>query len=445
MTTVSSGTEYDVFAGQTSNGIHVQTGGTLVAFSGGTISNTIFDGAGDVELSGGTAIGTVVQAGGLEGVFNGATDRSAFVSGGTIDDIGGTVSGAFIVLGTNNIEAGTSISTTIYSNSKETVGYYGIASGTRVNGGEEDVFGSAVDVVVSGTGVQIVGAGGISFDTVILPHNDTDFIDNREFVSSGGVASGTMVTGVGAALSVYDGGTTVSAQVLSFGLTDLSGGTAIATTLVGSESYQQLYVGTAIGTIVSSGAAENVFSGTTSNTIVLSGGLQENDGGVTINTKISNGGTGTVTNFGLASGTQIFSGGVLNVGGTASGTIVFGGGLESVTGGGASGSIVTSGGTQTISAGGMAYNATISNGAIQNDYGSANITTLNGIQFVFGTANNTTVSSGGVEVIESGGTGGFIVSAGGTFNVLAGGTATGGGVLSGGFVQDLWHDKRRHC
>jgi autotransporter passenger strand-loop-strand repeat protein len=93
----------------------------------------------------------------------------------------------------------------------------------------------------------------------------------------------------------------------------------------------------------------------------------------------------------------------------------------------------------------MAYNATISNGAIQNDYGSANITTLNGIQFVFATANNTTVSSGGVEVIESGGTGGFIVSAGGTFNVLAGGTATGGGVLSGGFVQDLWHDKRRHC
>jgi autotransporter passenger strand-loop-strand repeat protein/uncharacterized repeat protein (TIGR03803 family) len=86
---------------------------------------------------------------------------------------------------------------------------------------------------------------------------------------------------------------------------------------------------------------------------------------------------------------------------------------------------VNSGGLQNIYANGTATVTAFNAGGVQQDWGAASTTTLDGgQQFVFGTADSTVINSGG-QVVESGGAVSLTTIHGGEQDVYGGGTATG--------------------
>ena len=136
---VSSGQTFKVSSGQTSNGIEVLSGGTV-----------------DV-LSGGVASGTIVNSGGTDVVSAGGTDDGAQISGGT-QDVAGTASGTISTqaaprtslpavwpsLQSSAAACRTSFPVSLVSGADvasgiQNVSSGGTASGTIISGGTQDV------------------------------------------------------------------------------------------------------------------------------------------------------------------------------------------------------------------------------------------------------------------------------------------------------------------
>ena len=158
------------------------------------------------------------------------------------------------------------------------------------------------------------------------------------------------------------------------------------------------------------------------NVSVTSGAYQMvHIGGVGVGTVIGVNGRQVVYAGGTASGGTVLSGGGQMVSGTATGTTVSSGGWQIVSSGArANGGAVSAGGSQHIRTGGVA---------------SGTIVRLNGRQYVSagGRTSGIVLSSGGYQMVLNGATGvGTVMSAGGRQVVYAGGTASGGTVLSGG-------------
>jgi autotransporter passenger strand-loop-strand repeat protein len=113
--------------------------GELVVRAGGVVINAILDDngggmTGGLKVSaGGTAIGTTVNSGGFDHVFFGGIDSSAVVS------LGGL----------------------------QTIDSRGTASGATLNGGEQDVFGTASGTIVSSGGLQVVESGGVANASIV--------------------------------------------------------------------------------------------------------------------------------------------------------------------------------------------------------------------------------------------------------------------------------------
>jgi autotransporter passenger strand-loop-strand repeat protein len=83
--------------------------------------------------------------------------------------------------------------------------------------------------------------------------------------------------------------------------------------------------------------------------------------------------------------------------------------------------------------GGSDSNTTVSSGGIQYNYGLESATTVGGLAVVYGTANSTTITSHGLEYIESAGKGsGTLIASAGSEYVLAGGSNSSTTVSSGG-------------
>jgi autotransporter passenger strand-loop-strand repeat protein len=196
-----------------------------------------------------------------------------------------------------------------------------------------------------------------------------------------------------------------------------SGGVASGTKILSDGSESIAARGLDRGATVSGGGDQAVF-GSAANA-VLRGGHQD-DHGRTTSTTVSSGGREIVYSGGTASATVISSGGsaVVSSGGTASGAAVLSGGVESVT-------------TSGIDRG-----ATVSGGGDQAVFGSAaNAVLRGGRQDDHGRTTSTTVSSGGREIVYSGGTASAtVISSGGSATVSSGGVASGA-VISGGKLE----------
>ncbi|WP_420971556.1 AIDA repeat-containing protein [Bradyrhizobium sp. B120] len=318
------------------------------------------------------------------------------------------------------------------------------SSGSSNSAGQIYVLGTLVNAVVNGGGGVVLGT---------TPSNATGT----------GTAIGTTInSGI---MAVYSGSTASNTTVGSGGIR-LFNGSTINTTLSGGS--EQMWGGTTISTLIENGGYEyvsdtynNNFVGSAlaSNTTIQSSSEQIVGflgGGVATNTTIA-GGTQWIgyaafgsAGHGVASNTTITSGGIQLVApynyiatGTAVNTTVTGsgsiqyvgsgqysgsataisttliaGGEQIVWGGGpyspiASSTVISSGGAEIVSSGGIARTTVISAGGTE--------TVMAG-----GIASSTVISSGGTEVVSSGGTAsGITVNSGGTLIVIAGATVTG--------------------
>jgi autotransporter passenger strand-loop-strand repeat protein len=230
------------------------------------------------------------------------------------------------------------------------------------------------------------------------------------YTVSSGVTSNGLVLTSGNAEDVLAGGKATNTTVSSGGLQNVSsGGTASGTTAYGE---QQVFAGgVAYATTVEAGGVLYGNGSTESGTVVENRGLEQIGSASTdINATISSGGvqwaytSTTVSGATLNGGTQILGGltsstefgALATAGGTAIGNVVDSGGEEFVgTGATASGTILNSGGQQQV--GGSTewtYYYTAPTGA-----GVTMSTNLSG-----GIASNTTVNSGGDQIVSSGGT-----------------------------------------
>jgi autotransporter passenger strand-loop-strand repeat protein len=144
---------------------------------------------------------------------------------------------------------------------------------------------TASGAIVNSGGVEYVSSGGVASSTVVIGGNDD--------IYSGGVANGTILRSTVVVSSTNPG---AMETVVIGGAEYLSGGTASGTTVNSGSREIVSSGGTAIGATINSGGTEYVSSGgVASGTIVSSGGTEiVSSGGASYNTTVYNGGTLTV-------------------------------------------------------------------------------------------------------------------------------------------------------
>jgi autotransporter passenger strand-loop-strand repeat protein len=239
------------------------------------------------------------------------------------------------------------------------------------------------------------------------------------------------ITGSGSGLVVSDGarllisaGVETNLAIANGGMAILaSGGVLSAADIAGAAGLFVSSGGEAVlATLSAGGGLYLLAGGVTSDTNILSGSAEYVDGGSSFSPLIAHAATETVSSNGVVSGAEILNGGteVIYAGGVADGSEIFSGAVDAVFGG--------------------AANSTRINGGAQWDYGTVNNTIVSGggLQQVDtgGIANDTTLLNNGSEVVYSGGAAlGDIISAGGTVSVQ-GGSLTNATIAGGMLVVD---------
>ncbi len=177
---------------------------SLTVSSGQSVEDIlVLDGGSLHVLAGGTASDTMIEAGGSDLV-----------------DVGGDVTGTTIIGASGSTSAGT-----------ETV--YGSASSTTVlNGGFQDVWGTATNTTVNGEySIQEIESGGSATGTTIDGGGSID--GAYQMISAGGVASATTVNQGGDQM-VESGGIANGTIIMSGGMEEVyAGGTTNNTTIEG--------------------------------------------------------------------------------------------------------------------------------------------------------------------------------------------------------------------
>jgi autotransporter passenger strand-loop-strand repeat protein len=207
------------------------------------------------------------------------------------------------------------------------------------------------------------------------------------------------------------------------------------------------------GIEVQSGGVLKVLNGGTSfaATVYSGGSEQVSAGGIDLNAQVLSGGVEVVS--GAGSGAEVQ--GILSVGpgGFVSSTTIDSGGRV-VEFGKAAGTVVGNGGTQAVQKGALDSGASLYDGALQLVSGQAISTTIgsgaesdvekggvsldaaiSGTQLVFGTASAAVVSTGGSQIVESGGSAHATTLSGGSEVVSAGGVDSAA-QISGGTQLD---------
>ncbi len=204
----------------------------------------------------------------------------------------------------------------------------GTANATDVNSGTDNVFGTVSGTVIH-AGQEFVSSGGRASGTVVS-------FGGAQILLAGGLTTGTVISGGFEGVS----GGVASGTIISFGgMAVSSGGTASGAT-IGSGGVLQVFAGgAASATTISAGGLQYVFSGGIDAGGTILGQRQVWAGGVASGTQIGAGGIDYV--YGAASNTTIGSGGseIVQSGGTLSGAIVNGGFLEISSGAHASGGV----------------------------------------------------------------------------------------------------------
>jgi autotransporter passenger strand-loop-strand repeat protein len=141
-TIISAGTAF-ISAGQSSSGIDVVSGGTLVVLSGGTALETTVGGGLEIVSSGGIDSGAQIF-GGEQDVFGIAGGGTVF-GGSQVIEGGGTASNTTIANGGTLVVSagGLADPTTILGGGLEIISARGSDRGALLSGGEQDVYGNA--------------------------------------------------------------------------------------------------------------------------------------------------------------------------------------------------------------------------------------------------------------------------------------------------------------
>ena len=492
-TTVSSGGSEQIESGGTATGTVIEAGGGQLLYSGAVVSDTTVSSGGNQYVDGGIAVNTTVDGFATQQVnyqydyyfSSGSTTSSAIGSAGTTLDT--VISSG----GIENVTNGVASATTVSSGGTLSMGPGGSAVGTNVlSGGHLDLAivvspgqtssglivtsgetlyvlagGSAVDVTVSSGGAEAISSGGVATSTTVANFaeqyvyaggvaSDTT-LSGDQFIFSRGSAVSTTVASNGGYENIAISGTAIATVVQHGGEQYVDGGTAISTTMLGTEFIVGAYFYTfSSGTETSSLTA----TGTSLDTTVSGGGFEYvSAGGVASATTVSSGATLSVGLQGNAVGTVLISGGtviapiVVSAGQTSSGIVVSSGQtLQVSSGGSAVDATVSSGGTANVISGGTAVSTTVIGGVatggtmVVSAGGVASATTLigpatasgafrPGIEDVYGGAAGTVVSSGGYEEVLSHGTASATaIDSGGQQTVFSAGTAAGATVNRGG-------------
>ncbi len=320
-----------------------------------------------------------------------------------------------------------------------------------LSGGVAYLAGGAATVIADqDEGLLVVSAGGSAFDASVAN-------GGAEIVASGGLASGTLVQGIGnglpAQLVVESGGLASGTEVAAGGVEVVASGGRGGRRLyrdrriaAGAERRQRQLHWTgrqlrqrqpggagdhpgatglgnsASGTTVTSGQPLYVVSGGRVNaTVIASGAIENFDGGSESATVIS-GGAETVIS-GAASGSVVIAGSqMVYIQAAAVGTMVSGG-VQYVIGGATAGTQINFQGRQTILAG--TATATVVSGG----YYLAEQVVAAG-----GTADASVLVAGGMQTVHGGTARGTLVSNGNQY--IASGTAFGA-VVDSGAVQSI--------
>jgi autotransporter passenger strand-loop-strand repeat protein len=328
----------------------------------------------------------------------------------------------------------TSTGIEVVSNTSLTVDRGGTSINTTLTNGVEDIYGIASNTTVNSGSVYlgwVNNSGGTSFNTILAGFATSEVVEQAE-------TTGTIIRGQSASEILRWGGA-VSTTVSSGGTLDLD--------VFHDDYFNVDYPSVSLDTVVESGGQEILTYGNATSTTINSGGKQEvlvdngdpgqniasnaviNGGqqdvyNSAINTTINSGGVQNVYVYGFAVGTQIFNAGIENVSGVVAGTSI-NGGTQEVFSGGVADNTTVSGifGLQFVSSGGTTVGTVIIGGGVEQLYGIASGSVVNG-----GSLN---VSSGGLVI-------GTIVGGGGALYISTGGiasnTTVGGlaGVFAGG-------------
>ncbi|BBT71719.1 MULTISPECIES: autotransporter outer membrane beta-barrel domain-containing protein [Enterobacteriaceae] len=308
-----------------------------------------------------------------------------------------------------------------------------IASDFEVNDGE-----TTSGVIVNSTQIQNVNNGGTSTSTSVNTGGVQNIYDGgmansstvtygKQNVYSGGIANSSLIQG---GTLTIDGGTSNDAFMLLGVVNIINGGISNGLTQTGGSTY-----------VANGGIANNTtIHGNNTHMIV-------NDGGISNNTTIigRNAARETINSGGISYGTTIYNGGTqyINSGGLANGAIIHDETAQQIVSAGATthNSIMHNG---LITLAGTANNTVIHGGTMEvNRIGIANNTLINnGTLHVFGTSTHTTINGGQSWLY----TGGFAdgkteINASGEMLMEAGSHATDvviqGGTLS---ITDLTDD-----
>ncbi|WP_375783094.1 hypothetical protein ACE10Z_24710 [Bradyrhizobium sp. Pha-3] len=459
-TIVSGGTVSVTSGGQLSY-FTVKSGGVVTADHGATIHDFGVSNGGILNLAGSQTSNSEVFAGGTENVFSGGNAQNFDVSGGTLNVLSGGNAQSFTVSGglLNVLSGGLSEFFTLSSGASA-----GVAAGATVHdltvssGATLNLLGTATNFVfVAGGATLNVSSGGAisgSLDPSALP---TVTVVGTVNASAGASVSYAAVNSNGA-LNLQAGASAHDINVKTGGQFNLAGSTTSNINIYGGGLETVSSGGAANGTNVFGGGELDVLSGGSANATMVDGGLLKlfsggSLSGVSVNnfgavelvsgasvSQLSNTtfGAGTYLEVGpgaVVSGYSVGSGPILDVlsGGSTSAITVAASGTENVFAGGtALGTFIGNAGFMQVgipsfqgsggSAGGTASNTTVAGGQLDVNSGGLAVST-------------TIANNGGTKVTSGGAVSGTTISNSGGMTVLSGGTATDTTVLSGGYFQ----------
>jgi len=423
---------------ETTSGLVLSAGDQEIVSSGGIAYATVInEGGNEYVSSGGAASGTIVNWNGYQ-----------FVSGSAVKT---TIDGGFQSV----ISSGQAIGTTV-SNGLQTV--VGSATDTTVDaGGMQTIYGTATSTVVNSGGAVLIGNAATATDLTV--HSGGFVVSLPISTVISGLVIGLTNSTTVMDTNIFEAGAIIQSAVV------LSGGSTIGAVIKGHSEYAE-YVssgGFAGSTVISGGGVLEIGSGGSASGTI---GAASDDGIEGVDAYLSSGGAATSPYFdpnsflerSVGGGTTIartiagayevigsggsetdatfYSGGYQEVYGTATRSTIIGG-SQNVYGGTAI-STTLIGSLQYVSAG-SAIGTLVDSGSYQYVSGTAINTEVGSgsLQYVFngGTATSTTVNSGGLALIGSGGTAtAFIISSGGMEEVASGANVSGTMLLSGGSI-----------
>ena len=454
--TLGSDCEMVVMNGGTANNATVNDG-TIRVYSGGRADNALNSGGYIYVYSGGAADHATLKIGGYM-YLAGATANDTMVE-----------RGARLYIETDGIAKNTTLGGSM------TISSGGTAKRVVMSGRASLVIGGTafgVDWTPCEGYIQVSRGGSVTYrnssfsgvyfgDGSLLSHNavmDGKTLNNyyyEMYVYSGGTASNTTLNG--GRMYVCSGGRAANTNVFSGIIYLRSGGSVNGGTVEGQDCAIDIIGGSANGIALKSGGRMNVASGgMVNNTTVSSGGyLYIHYDGTASNTTVSSGGSMAYyfTTRGRLETVRIKSGGTANISGTmeditaefgarvtlggSAHHVKFGGGVTSsdmeirgtvndFTLEGKNANIASGGVVEQAAVNGLLYVSGLVNGAVINSGGGLMISDV-------GSANNVTVSEGGV-LVDYGSGSGVTIQNKGIAIVSSGGTATNVTVLTGGIL-----------